>query len=73
MRLQTKLGLFAAAVTVGILALFVWLLPYLMQQIAFKNTNKTLLQQRGKVLSAIKKTGSTFIWTGIRYMAVTLC
>ncbi|AHF15257.1 sensor histidine kinase [Niabella soli] len=64
MRLQTKLGLFAAAVTVGILALFVWLLPYLMQQIAFKNTNKTLLQQRGKVLSAIKKNGIDFYLDG---------
>ena len=64
MKLQTKLSLFAAAVTVGFLALFVGLLPYLMRRIAFQNTNKTLTAQRNKVLSAIEKNGIDFYLEG---------
>lgn len=57
MKLYTKLTLFTAIATIAILGLFVLFLPRIMESIAEQNTDKTLLQQRNKVLSAVKENG----------------
>ncbi|MCD2425544.1 HAMP domain-containing histidine kinase [Niabella pedocola] len=64
MRLYTKLTLFAVAATIVVLGLFVWQLPLLMQKIASGNTNKNLIQQREKALSAIQKNGIDYYFQG---------
>lgn len=57
MKLYTKLTLFTAIATIAVLGLFVLFLPKIMESIAEQNTDKTLLQQRNKVLTAVKENG----------------
>lgn len=64
MRLHTKLALFTTLSTLAVLALFVALLPQIMQRVAFSNTNNTLLQQKQKVLQQIKATGIDYYLEG---------
>ncbi len=64
MKLLTKLTLFSTVSKLLIVVLFVLLLPILMQQIAFRNTNKALEEQRAKVLKEVKQKGFDYYFQG---------
>ncbi|GAB3015987.1 hypothetical protein GCM10027051_20140 [Niabella terrae] len=63
-RLYTKQALFSSASTLVIIALFVLLLPELMQRIAFNNTNKALRKQEAKVMDEIRRNGVDYYLNG---------
>ncbi|WP_114790270.1 HAMP domain-containing sensor histidine kinase [Niabella yanshanensis] len=64
MRLHTKLALFTTISTLTVLIVFVVLLPQIMQEVAFSNTNQALLQQKQKVLQQINVTGIDYYLEG---------
>lgn len=64
MKLLTKLTLFSAISKLAIVILFVLLLPVMVKQVSFRNTNKSLEQQREKVLREIKQNGIDFYMQG---------
>ena len=64
MKLLTKLTLFSAISKLAIVIFFVLLLPVMVKQVSFRNTNKSLEQQREKVLRAIKQNGIDFYMQG---------
>lgn len=64
MKLLTKLTLFSAISKLAIVIFFVLLLPVMVKQVSFRNTNKSLEQQREKVLRAIKQKGIDFYMQG---------
>lgn len=64
MKLLTKLTLFSTVSKLLIVILFVLLLPVLMQQIASRNTNKALEQQRAKVVKEINQNGIDYYMQG---------
>ncbi len=64
MKLLTKLTLFSAISKLAIVIFFVLLLPVMVKQVSFRNTNKSLEQQREKVLREIKQNGIDFYMQG---------
>jgi signal transduction histidine kinase len=57
MKLSTKLTLFITGSKIAIVLLFLFTLPYLVQEIASEFTNYTLKQQRKEVLKNVHKNG----------------
>ncbi len=65
MRLQTKLTLFSAASKVIIFLLLVLLLPWLINQVAFRNTEDRLIEKEQQVIKIIEEKGiESFIADG---------
>lgn len=64
MNLSTKLTLFITGSKLAIALLFVAALPLLVREIASSYTNYTLVQQREKVLSIVKKNGLNYYLQG---------
>ncbi len=64
MKLLTKLILFSALSSLAIVILFVLLVPYLMSDIAFRNTNKALAFQKEKIIKEIQQNGIDFYLQG---------
>lgn len=57
MKLFTKLTLFITLSKLAIVILFVWLLPFLVNRIAFQYNDYYLRQQKAKVLQVISRSG----------------
>ena len=57
MKLFTKLTLFITLSKLAIVILFVWLLPFLVNKIAFQYNDYYLKQQKAKVLQVVGKSG----------------
>lgn len=64
MKLLTKLTLFVTLSKLAIVTLFVWLLPLLVEKIAFQYTNYYLDQQKKKVLKVINQNGIDYYLQG---------
>ncbi len=64
MKLRTKLILFSALTSLAIVILFVLLVPSLMSDIAFRNTNNALASQKDKVLKEINQNGIAYYLEG---------
>ena len=59
MKLLTKLTLFTTLSKIAIVLLFVWLLPSLVDRVAFEYANHRLQQQEKKVFAVIEKNGKS--------------
>jgi len=64
LKLLTKLTLFVTLSKLAIVTLFVWLLPLLVEKIAFQYTNYYLDQQKKKVLKVINQNGIDYYLQG---------
>ncbi len=64
MKLITKLTLFATISKAIIVLLFVWLLPSMVERVAFNYTNYLLRQQEKKVFATIEKNGIDYYLEG---------
>lgn len=64
MKLLTKITLFSALSKLLIVGLFVMLIPFLMQKIAFKNTDDNLKNQKTKSLHEIENNGLDYYFQG---------
>lgn len=64
LKLFTKLTLFITLSKLAIVALFVWLLPLLVDKVAFEYTNTYLKEQKKKVLKEIEQNGIDFYLQG---------
>ncbi|WP_207429539.1 cell wall metabolism sensor histidine kinase WalK [Pedobacter sp. SYSU D00535] len=64
MRLRTKLTLFITLSKLAVVLLFVLMLPYLVEEIAFTYTNNYLQEQKKKVMQVIAKDGIDYYLQG---------
>ncbi|WP_127130246.1 sensor histidine kinase [Pseudoflavitalea rhizosphaerae] len=64
MKLLTKLTLFTTISKLAIVLLFVWLLPLLVDKVAFEYANNRLKQQERKVFRVIEKNGIDYYLEG---------
>lgn len=64
MKLLTKLTLFTTVSKAVIVLLFVWLLPLMVERVAFNYTNYLLRQQEKKVFATIEKNGIDYYLEG---------